>query len=188
MFNQNKILLIVFALTFTVHAQIYVSAALSSDHFDHISNYSSASGFVVGLSYQIFAKSLVSFEYKNSTTSLNVATPQGSDNISTRIHDFAMIYGYNLIENFYSVNLQPIIGITVKNIYRGSYTVNLGAIGNRTINSAYDNLSGLLLGLKINKWIGDRINLSIRPQFSLYRSSLINRMFSIAGGIGVRIL
>jgi hypothetical protein len=182
-----KIVFIYFLFTMTGWAQVNISAALAFDQYGKDINWGPSAGFNFGLNYKFQTGVVAGLVFQDNTINQKVNTPGGTDLIATKAKDFVFTLSYPITNNFYTFSIRPVIGFGRKFFKRSAYTFQLGALGNKTIAGAKEGYYMASMALNFSKNVYKQAALFIRPQFGFYDFSNLRRVYTIAGGINVRL-
>ena len=182
-----KIIFILFLFIMTGWAQVNISAALAFDQYGKDINYGPAPGFNLGLNYKFQSGVVAGLVFQDNNINQKVNTPGGTDLIASKVNDFVFTLSYPLINNFFSFSISPVVGFGWKFFKRSAYTFQLGALGNKTIAGANEGFYMAGMALNFSKNVYKQAALFIRPQFGLYDFFNLRRVYTIAGGVNVRL-
>lgn len=122
---------------------------------------------------------------KLNQTSAEFLAPTGAKKIKTFITDYTFIYGYRILKNFYSINLEPQMGFGLRRIDKEGYTTSLGAFGKRDIPATRNTYFNTIAALMVSYTVLENAHIFLIPQISAYGFKNMSKSYSVIGGIGV---
>lgn len=185
LFNKISILVLIFVLP--IWAQFNLSLSTGLDYYEYELNYETSPGFGIAVSYNFHPGSSFGLEYQRINLRQKISTPSGSDFISMAVSDVRLIYSYSVITDFYTLKISPLAGIGLKYFKRNAYLIQLGALGRKIISGTSESFLAGSLALDISKKLYKQVVLFVRPGISVYDLNNRYKVFSIAGGIDVRL-
>jgi hypothetical protein len=182
-----KIILLLFLFSVTGWTQVNISAAMAFDQYGEDINYNSMPGFNFGVSYKFQSGIVAGLQFQDNNVNQKINTPGGTDLISTKVNDFIFTMSYPISTNFYTFSIRPVVGIGVKFFKRGTYSFRLGALGTKTLAATNEGFYMANMAFNFSRKIYKQVALFMRPQISFYDFTNLNRVYTIAGGINVRL-
>jgi len=186
-YQSTKIIILILVSVVSIQAQFNLSVSAGLDYYDQKLNYEYSSVYNIGASYRFHPNNVLGFEYQRNNLQQIIASPSGSKFIPMSVSDFKINYSYLLIQDIYSINISPVVGFGVKYFQKSAHTVNLGALGNKTIPGTNESFYTASVALDFSRNIYKQIALFVRPEISVYDFKNLNKTYSIAGGIDVRL-
>ncbi|KAA3614821.1 MAG: hypothetical protein D8M58_10215 [Calditrichaeota bacterium] len=183
----NKIFLLGLLFILPIKAQIGLSFSAGPGFYERDLNLSSSAGFNFGVSYILKHNRSIGLEIHQNNLQQQISTPLGSDLIPTSVKSLKLNYKDLLTGDLLSLMVYPQISFGIINFQRNAYSVQLGAFGKKEIQALNKRYFVSSLAMNISKNIYKQASLFIRPQVSVYDFENYNKIFSIAGGIDVRL-
>jgi len=170
-----------------LQAAVNFSFSTGMKFYDPQLNYSEASVLAAEISFALNSSGDAGLGFQVSNPVIDMSSPTGVKAISLTIWSLTAHYKTTLVHDFLSLKLEPLVSVGWEKIYRPAYTLNIGAVGSRTITSAHESFLLLTLATRLVKELSQHVGLFLKPAYSLFDTKHYYQSFSISGGFDVRL-
>jgi hypothetical protein len=116
---------------------------------------------------------------------MDIASPSVNKAVNISSYDIYLVSAFTLARQFFTLNIETLVGAGIKVLEREAFNIDLGALGREAYPQLTKSYFTSFAGLVISKQISGNLGFFIEPAWAIYNLNSFHSALSVRGGIDV---